>query len=80
MFQQARPKIRGGKTRGGKTRGGKIRGGKIVEPRAIAALASPVRQEILDTVEALGGTATIAELAAQLGRPADGLYYHVTVL
>ena len=44
---------------------------------AITALASPVRQEIVDTVEALGGGATIAELAAELGRPADGLYYHV---
>jgi hypothetical protein len=54
------------------TRGGRIRGGA-----AIASLASPVRQEIVDTVEALGGVATIAELAARLGRPADGLYYHV---
>ena len=54
------------------TRGGSIRGAS-----AIAALASPVRQEIVDTVEALGGVATIAELAARLGRPADGLYYHV---
>jgi predicted ArsR family transcriptional regulator len=65
MFQQARTKIRSG---------------QIADPRAIAALGSPVRQELLDTVEALGGTATIAELAAQLGRPADGLYYHIDLL
>ena len=65
MFQQARTKIRSG---------------QITDPRAIAALGSPVRQELLDTVEALGGTPTIAELAAQLGRPADGLYYHIALL
>ena len=48
------------------------RSGRIRSARAIAALASPVRQEIIDTVELLGGSATIAELASQLGRPADG--------
>jgi DNA-binding transcriptional ArsR family regulator len=69
MFQQARRSAKP-----------KLRGGQIADPRAIAALASPVRQEILDTIEALDGMATIAELAAQLGRPADGLYYHVAVL
>ena len=50
--------------------------GRITGRSATAALASPVRQEIVDTIEALGG-ATIAELAGHLGRPADGLYYHV---
>ena len=54
--------------------------GRIRSARAIAALASPVRQEIIDTVELLGGSATIAELASQLGRPADGFYYHVRKL
>jgi len=48
------------------------RTGRITGKSAIAVLASPVRQEIVDTVEAAGG-ATIAELAIQLGRPADGL-------
>jgi len=43
-------------------------------------LVSPARQEIIDTVEALGGEATVVELAAQLGRPADGLYYHLRPL
>jgi hypothetical protein len=54
--------------------------GLIADPSAITVLASPVRQELVDTVEALGGIATIAELAEQLGRPADGLYYHVEIL
>lgn len=44
---------------------------------ALAALVSPVRQEIVDTIEALGGEAAVAEIAAQLGRPADGIYYHL---
>jgi hypothetical protein len=53
---------------------------RITEPAAIAVLASPVRQELFDTIEAMGGVATVAELAEQLGRPADGLYYHVELL
>jgi predicted ArsR family transcriptional regulator len=54
--------------------------GRIQDPKAIRALTSPVRQEVIDTVESLGGSATIRELAAELGRPADGLYYHVEIL
>src|SRR5690606_35645211 len=41
---------------------------------------SPVRQEIVDTLEAMGGEASVAELAAEIGRPADGLYYHLRLL
>lgn len=48
--------------------------------RQLGALASPVRQEIVDTLEALGGEAPVAALAAQLGRPSDGLYYHLRLL
>lgn len=48
--------------------------------RQVGALASPVRQEIVDTLEALGGEAPVATLAAQLGRPSDGLYYHLRLL
>jgi len=59
---------------------GKFASGLIADPSAITVLASPVRQELVDTVEALGGAASIAELAEQLGRPADGLYYHVDIL
>ena len=54
--------------------------GTVRNPAALAALASPVRQEIVDTIEALGGQASVADLARQLGRPADGLYYHVRSL
>ena len=46
----------------------------------IELLASPTRIELVDTLEALGGEASVAELAAQLGRPADGLYYHLRQL
>ena len=45
----------------------------------IRCLMSQVRQEIVDTVEALG-TCSIAEIAEHLGRSADGLYYHVRTL
>lgn len=48
-------------------------------PAQIRALASTVRQEIVDTVQALG-RASVPELAAQLGRRADALYYHVRAL
>ena len=58
----------------------RLRTGRIAAPSTIAVLASPIRQELLDTLEALGGVATIAELAEQLGRPADGPYYHVELL
>jgi DNA-binding transcriptional ArsR family regulator len=46
----------------------------------ISVLASPIRQEIVDTLAALGGEAGAADLAQQLGRPADGLYYHLKIL
>jgi DNA-binding transcriptional ArsR family regulator len=53
----------------------------VVENAAeIALLASPARIEIMDTLEALGSTVSVAELAHALGRPADGLYYHLRQL
>ena len=48
----------------------------IADPRQIRALSSPIRQDILDAVAAIG-PCSVAELAAALGKPADGLYYHV---
>src|SRR4051812_29395184 len=45
----------------------------------IAAIASPLRQEILDALQA-AGPQSIAELAQILARPADGLYYHIRAL
>lgn len=52
----------------------------VEKPRQIALLTAPARQELVDTLEALGGEASVATLAAQLGRPADGLYYHLRLL
>jgi len=52
----------------------------IRDPAQIRLLASPVRQELVDTLASLGGEATVASLAEQLGRPADGLYYHLQLL
>lgn len=49
---------------------------RVRDAGQIALLDSPVRQAIVDTIEALGGEADIATVAAELGRPADGLYYH----
>ncbi|WP_344697348.1 helix-turn-helix domain-containing protein [Sphingomonas rosea] len=46
----------------------------------IRLLSSPVRQEIVDTLAALGGEADVSSLAEHLGRPADGLYYHLRSL
>jgi hypothetical protein len=48
----------------------------ITEARQIRALTSPIRQDILDAVKAIG-PCSVAELAATLGKPADGLYYHI---
>lgn len=52
----------------------------IESPRQLSALASPLRQEIVDAASAAGGAVSIAELAEQLGRPADRLYFHVRAL
>ena len=52
---------------------------RICRKDQLAALVSPVRQEVLDALARLG-TVSMAELAAVLGRPADGLYYHVRAL
>jgi hypothetical protein len=52
----------------------------IQRPAEIRILTSPVRQEIVDTLEALGGNAPVAAIAAALGRPSDGLYYHLRIL
>jgi hypothetical protein len=45
----------------------------------IKALSTPIRQDIVDTIAVLG-SCSVAELANVLGRPADGLYYHVKAL
>ncbi len=48
-------------------------------PAQVRAIASPVRQEILDAVEA-AGPSTIAEIAVALARRPDGLYFHIRAL
>lgn len=45
----------------------------------LRALTSTVRQELIDALQALG-EASVPELALQLGRPADALYYHLRAL
>src|SRR5580700_2825202 len=54
--------------------------GIVEDAKKIAVFATPIRIELVTTIQALGGAATVAELAAQLGRPADGLYYHLRAL
>lgn len=48
----------------------------IKSEKRMAVLASAVRQEIVDVLAEMGAV-SIAELAAALGRPADGLYFHL---
>jgi len=52
----------------------------ISDPSLIGLLSSPIRQEIADTLAALGGEACVSELALELGRHADGLYYHLKLM
>jgi len=58
----------------------RIRTALLEDADEIALLASPTRIEIVDTLEALGDAVSVAELAAAVGRPADGLYYHLRQL
>ena len=52
---------------------------KISKTAQLRAISSPIRQEILDTVNALG-ICSIPEIAEALDRPADSLYYHIRAL
>ena len=53
--------------------------GAISKPAHLKALASPVRQELLDLLVRTG-PASAAELGRLVQRPADGLYYHLREL
>lgn len=57
---------------------GRRRGGidRIRTVRRIVVLASAVRQDILDSVDAIG-PCSVAELARVLGRGPHGLYHHI---
>ncbi len=52
----------------------------IDDVATIDLLASSARMEIVDALEASTGALSVAALAARLGRPADGLYYHLRQL
>ena len=51
----------------------------IRSPRQIRALASAVRQDIVDALES-SGPCSVRELANLLGRRPDALYYHIRAL
>lgn len=51
----------------------------ISRPDQLAAVGSPIRQEILDVLSGLSPS-SVAAISAALGRPADALYYHLRVL
>ncbi len=51
----------------------------ITKPEQLEAVASPVRQEIFDTLYSVGPSSML-EIAEYLGRPVEGLYYHVKML
>jgi len=51
----------------------------IFSKRELMALASSVRQEIIDVLAQMG-TVSVAELAGTVRRPADTLYYHLRIL
>lgn len=51
----------------------------IASKKQLTALTSASRQEILDVLTQMGA-ASVAELAATLGRPPDALYYHLRIL
>jgi len=51
----------------------------IRSKKQLAALVAAARQEIVDVLEQMG-TVSVSQLAAELGRPADALYFHLRVL
>jgi len=57
----------------------RLRTYRIQRSEQIEALASPVRQELVDALE-VAGPCSIADLAGHLGRAPDSLYYHVRQL
>ena len=52
----------------------------IDDPKQLKELTSPVRQVILNALAASPQPLTMRELADDINRPADGLYYHVRSL
>jgi len=52
----------------------------ISAPRQLSVLRSPLRQEMLDVIARWGRPVSLTQVAAMLGRPGDGLYYHARLL
>ncbi len=52
---------------------------RISRPDQIRALTTPARQELIDALLS-SGPASVSEIAAVLGRPADSLYHHIRIL
>jgi hypothetical protein len=52
---------------------------RIESTKAWETILSPVRREIVESMQRLG-PCSIADVARDVGRPADGLYRHVSVL
>ncbi len=52
----------------------------VSKPNQLRELTSPVKQVILDALSASAEPCTMRELAAEINRPADSLYYHVKSL
>ena len=52
---------------------------RIRSARALEALTSPVRQDLVDGLQTLGAS-SVTELAEWLGRAPDSLYYHLRKL
>ena len=52
---------------------------RIISTKAWKAFLSPVRRQIVESMQRQG-PCSIAEVARDIGRPADGLYRHVAVL
>ena len=52
---------------------------EIKSPKQLAAISSPLRQDLIDLLEAIG-PAPVTTIAKYMEMPADGLYYHLKVL
>lgn len=52
---------------------------RIEDPGIIRLLGSPLRQDIVDYVDAVGPS-TVLEIGEGIGRAADSLYYHLRLL
>jgi DNA-binding transcriptional ArsR family regulator len=52
---------------------------EIKSPKQLHAISSPLRQDLMDLIEAIG-PAPVTTLAKYMEMPTDGLYYHLRML